>query len=178
MASHRREQIVAAALCVAGGIVVLAGASRPWLVQHVVRAPFPPRTVRVDGSALSDAPGALAYVAVAGALAVAASRGWVRVAVGWLLVVVGLGVVAAVVAALSGTAGRVTAWPAVTAAGGALVAAGGWLVAARGRRWAAMSARYEAPAARRTVERDPQVAQWEAFDRGDDPTADPTPDRP
>jgi hypothetical protein len=52
-----------------------------------------------------------------------------------------------------------------------VVAAGGLLTASRGRRWAAMSARYDAPAERRSGAVDPHVAQWDAIDRGDDPTS-------
>jgi uncharacterized membrane protein (TIGR02234 family) len=94
------------------------------------------------------------------------------------LAAVGAGLVAAVwTARAGGPAGDGTAWPWVAAAGGLVVLAAGALTAARGRRWRAMSGRYEAPSGRngtaggsprRVV--DPHVAQWEALDRGDDPT--------
>jgi uncharacterized membrane protein (TIGR02234 family) len=168
----RRELAVAAALCVVGGAVALIAAGRPWVTETLHRPPLPDRIVRHTGADLSGAPGALGWVAVAGALALVAARGRARSAVGALLVAVGVGIVVAVAVTARGTAlpGTASGWPWVAGVGGALVIAGAALTVARGRRWAAMSARYDAPAERTARAVDPHVAQWDALDRGDDPT--------
>lgn len=84
-------------------------------------------------------------VALAGVVAIAATRGWTRGLVG-------------VVLALAGVASLPR---------GALLAAAGVLVAVRGPRWPALGAKYEAPAA--PTDRD----AWDALDRGEDPTTMP-----
>jgi hypothetical protein len=170
MSTDRRGRLVAAALCAVGGLVLVVVAGRPWVVQHIPRPPLPERTVALTGSRLAGLPRALGYVALAGTLALVATRGWARVAVGWLLAAAGAGAVVATLTAGAGVDGARTGWPFVAAAGAALVVAGGLLAALRGRRWAAMSARYDAPAARARVPADPHVAQWDALDAGDDPT--------
>jgi uncharacterized membrane protein (TIGR02234 family) len=141
---------------------------------------------------------ALALVALAGLLALAASRGQWRVAVGFVVAVAGGGVsVLAATAADADTvaadrAGAVlgvtapsvtgvvaTPWPLVTAGAGVLVAVGGALIAVRGPRWAGLGSRYDAPAgagARPGPDHpdqhpDPgERAWWDALDRGEDPT--------
>jgi hypothetical protein len=84
-------------------------------------------------------------VALAGVVAIAATRGWSRALVGVVLVAVGL----------------------ADLPRGALLAATGVLVAVRGPRWPALGARYEAPGP--MSERD----AWDALDRGEDPTTMP-----
>jgi hypothetical protein len=87
-----------------------------------------------------------AFVAVAGGVAVLATRTWGRP-------VVGVALVASGVAAAFSHGG----W-----AGGVVLAATGAYVVARGREWQALGARYDAPQRRE----DP----WAALDRGEDPT--------
>lgn len=84
------------------------------------------------------------WVALAGVVAIAATRGLARRAVGVLLVLAGLAVLGA------------------HPFGAGLLVGAGALVAVRGQRWAAMGSRYDAP----RVRDDP----WAALDRGDDPT--------
>ena len=112
---------------------------------------------------------------MAGLAALAATRARGRVAVGVLLAAAGGGAVAATVRflAVGAAPGTGTGWPYAAVGAGLLLGAGGLLVAARGRRWAAMSARYDAPAARAERPGRPEVAAWDALDRGEDPTAGP-----
>jgi len=88
-----------------------------------------------------------------------------------------------------------TIWPGVCAVGGLLLALAGLLAVLRGPRWASLGRKYEAPGrapsasppgtstaqrhpdsasperpARQRAARDPEVAAWDALDRGDDPT--------
>lgn len=107
----------------------------------------------VSGAALLLGPGSLtpwALVALAGAVAILATRRWGRVPVG--LVLAASGGIAA-----SDGAGRVA-----LAAGVLLVAVGLW-TAVRGTSWPALGARYDAPQRRDDA--------WAALDRGEDPTA-------
>ena len=121
MTRARAEVAAAVAGCVASGALLLVA----------------------DG----DAPRAWGWVALAGVVAIAASRGAVRAVVGVALAVAG------------GLA--TTAHPA-----GVLLAVTGVLVAIRGPRWPALGARYEVPG-RPPADRD----VWAAQDRGEDPTA-------
>lgn len=193
-----RELGIAVALCLAGAVLGLVAAGQPW--AHVtVRQPPPLSllTVALSGRVLAPPVGAAALVGLAGVVAVAAARGWGRVALGGLLVLTGAAMLASLPAvsgarvrdsaalaervpnaAAAGSAVTVTstAWPVVAAVGGALVFAAGALTVFRGRRWPAMSARYDAPsgaAASRTSGSAAvagEAAQWDAIDRGEDPT--------
>lgn len=91
-----------------------------------------------------DAADAWGWVALAGVVAIAATRRVTRA-------LVGVALAAAGVAALG-----------ANVLGGAVLAATGALVAVRGPRWPALGSRYDAPAKRE----DP----WAVLDRGDDPT--------
>ena len=94
--------------------------------------------------------GTWAFVALAGGVAVLATRTWGRLVVGVAL-------------ALSGVAAAASAWPdQAGVAGGAVLAATGAYAVARGRTWPVLGARYEPPQRRE----DP----WSALDRGEDPT--------
>jgi MFS family permease len=175
-ARRRREYAVGLALCLAGAVILLIAAGRPWTTLVVEVAPELPRSTVVqtgrDLAPLGAAGGAAGLAAVAG---VVATRGRLRRAVGVLAAAFGL---AAAVAprGQATVAGRIVAaetslWPLVGVAGGVLLLAGGVLVAVRGHRWAAMCRRYDAPAGPRGPAGDPGEL-WEAIDRGDDPTAD------
>lgn len=108
-------------------------------------------------------------------LGVIATRGWARVVVGVLLALLGL----AVAVGYGWTAAVGTGegpGSALAIVGGALVAlVGAWTVS-RGRTWPSMGSRYEraGTASRRT----PRLSDWEALDRGIDPTTDPADPRP
>lgn len=186
----RREPLLAALLCLVGAFLVLVAVGREWALVGVLGTGLlPDRELAVRGSDLVPGVRALGLVALAGVVAIPATRQWGRIVVGLVLAVVGAGVVAAVYGVVGdllsaaqgsavvrdagGTAGestRRTLWPYACGLGGLTITAAGLFVAARGRRWAALGRRYEAPAARAVLpagERD----LWEALDRGDDPTA-------
>ncbi len=185
----RREPAVAALLCLLGAFLVLVAVGREWASVEVAGSGLlPGRDVPVLGSDLAPGVRALGLVALAGVIAVPATRRWGRAVVGGLLALVGAGVVVAAVGVLADLAGAAqdtaavreagaaggsttgTLWPYACALGGLVVLAAGLVVAVRGRGWAALGRRYDAPAAqavRPAGERD----IWEALDRGDDPTA-------
>lgn len=189
-----REFALALLLDALGAGAALLLAVRHWQTIAVPRpAPLHDLTVNVTGRTVDSAPTALALVALAGVVAVLATRGVVRRVVGGVIAAAGVGLVWRALAAssavsggrarsivadrrssadLTGLAPHVTThglWPALTVLCGVLVLAGGALVAARGHRWQAMSARYEAPDEERDRAR-AATTFWTALDRGEDPT--------
>lgn len=185
----RREPALAALLCLVGAFLVLVAAGRDWAQVDVAGTGLlPGRTLGISGADLVPGVRALGLVALAGVVAIPASRRWGRPVVGVVLLLAGAGTVAAALlgdlpgAALTsdvvreaggaqGESAQLTAWPALCALGGALVAAAGLLVAIRGRRWASLGRRYEPPAARADAPAPAERDLWEALDRGEDPTA-------
>ena len=167
--------------CLLSGVLILFGNGRDWAT-----AAYPDRPRGVSGSSLAGSLVPWGLVALAGVVAIAATRRWGRVPVGVALAASGATVVALSVAAIrevelrvledavvrrlpaTPTAVDLTAWPYVAVAGGVLLALTGALVALRGPRWAGLSARYDAPAA--DAPRDDRDL-WAAMDRGEDPTA-------
>jgi uncharacterized membrane protein (TIGR02234 family) len=155
-----------------GGLGVLATA-RTWSSVTVRRlAPLASIHHDVAGRTLQPAVTGLAVVALAGVLALLATRGFVRRLVGGVLVLAGIGMVwwsLAGLTAVSDARGRTLvadarsgldlgaasgtdvtvhpAWIVIAALGGVLVVLSGAATAVRGGRWRAMSARYESPAA-------------------------------
>jgi uncharacterized membrane protein (TIGR02234 family) len=160
---------LAAVLDLVGAVGALLIATRTWQVVRIHQpAPLPDDVLRLTGRAVDAAPTALALVALAGLVAVLATRGLARRVVGVVLAAAGAGLVwramsaaSAVSAARAGalehadhpgiSAGGTRAptvltngsWPALTIACGVLVLLAGVLVATCGHRWSAMSARYE-----------------------------------
>jgi hypothetical protein len=160
-ARARRELTVTVLLCAVGAVVELLAVGRPW-------AKVAARTY--TGSNVAGAVRPLALVALAGTAALLATRRWGRIAVGVLLVAAGAGTaVAAATASYPPGAHHLEGWRIVTIVAAVPVAVSGLASAARGYRWSVMSARYDAPGARQRVQ-DPDVALWDALDRGDDPT--------
>ena len=145
--------------------------ARAWSTVVVTRvAPLGPVRHDVSGRTLQPGVTGLAVVALAGVLAVLATRGVTRRVIGAVLALAGAGMVwwsLAGLSAVSDARGRqlvadartvaglanaaatdVTVhpvWVVVAALGGLFVAAGGVTTAVRGGRWRAMSARYESP---------------------------------
>jgi uncharacterized membrane protein (TIGR02234 family) len=177
----------------AGGALLVA--VRTWQTVITPRpAPSHDDVLHLSGRTVDAAPTALALVALAGVVAVLATRGVVRRGVGAVLAVVGAGLVWRAIAssgAVSTQRARdvVTAhhptvnaaavvprietsavWPALTAACGVLVLLAGALTAWRGHTWQVMSARYEAPADPQQQQAKAATALWTALDRGEDPT--------
>lgn len=195
--SRWRELLVVLLLCVLGAGAVFAAGSQEWLDLSVGRAAgLAPLAKSFDGNDAESALVALALVAIAGGLALLATRGWGRVAVGVLLIADGVLILWRSVGYLTGpsqgraqelllpdgghaagvgVADRIdisahVVWPVFAVVGGVIVAVAGVIVCLRARRWPAMGARYEAPAARAEEPRgDRQL--WDALDRGDDPTS-------
>ncbi len=193
----RRYALFAIALLLdlAGAGAALLIGLRTWQTITTARpAPLHDDVLRVSGRTVDAAPTAFALVALAGVVAVLATRGVLRRVVGAVLVLSGLGLVWRAVAS-AGAVGTHRAralvaghhstvdvstvvphvsthavWPALTVVCGLLVTASGALIAWRGHRWVVMSARYEAAPA---AEADPGKAAatlWTALDRGEDPT--------
>jgi len=192
----KRELQLALLLVLAGACLVLLAAGRHWVDVLVPQAaPLSPRHAVSTGNDVVAALRPLGLVGLAGVAALAATRDRGRVVVGVLLLAAGAAVVAATVGALrSGARAALTdrpaagapalpdgalgftGWPWPALVGGVLLALGGLAVAVRGRRWAALSARYDVPAARaQRPSARPEVAAWDALDRGEDPTGDPRP---
>lgn len=192
----RREMSAALVLLLVGAAVVLSLAGRVW-----ARGKAPAHgslfAIEATGSAVSKAPTALGLVALAGFVAVLATRGVWRVLVGLVLAAAGAGVAAIAVAGASDTSAvnaaaaskaavegvkaidvTHTAWPWATFLGGLLILLAGVVVMVRGRRWPGMSSRYEAPGATpgtaRAAAKRPRTSAdlWNALDRGEDPTGE------
>lgn len=175
-----------------GGALLLS--ERDW---QTVSTPQPSRVDVLDltGRTIDSVPTALALVALAGVVAVLATKGAVRRGVGVIVALAGAGL--AVRAIVSSSAVGVSrarslvadrhrtvsvsdvvpnvvthsVWPVLSVLAGVLVLAAGTLIAWRGHRWQVMSSKYEAPVA------DPlqdqaraATALWSAMDRGEDPT--------
>lgn len=160
---RQRPEFAAAVVVLAiGAAAVLLLASREWQT-------IGPRSVAVTGRTLDAAPTALGVVALAGAVAVIATRGRVRQAIGVLVAAAGAVAIwrsAAALPAVSasraeqivrakqqvnvigGAAPEVTThpvWGALSVVAAVLVLAAGVLIAVRGGRWQGMSVRYRAP---------------------------------
>jgi hypothetical protein len=128
-------------------------------------APFPPLTTRRTGASLEPWLPALAIVGLAGAGALVALRGRVRVVLGVLLTGVG-----GAIGGLAAGAGNNPLWPTVCILSGVVVALAGMATVRCSKDWPAMGARYERSATQ--PERKPvtQAELWDALDRGEDPT--------
>jgi hypothetical protein len=156
---------VVLAIALAAGLVLFA-ASRKWVVVAVGDQPVGMKADQTGAETIPALP-ALAIVALAGAGALVASRGWARAAVSVLLMVSGLGIAVLAGGQLADLDGRRALWPAVALVGGAVVALAGLRAVLRGRHYPSMGTRYER-ADRAPVEGD----LWAAIDRGEDPTRD------
>jgi uncharacterized membrane protein (TIGR02234 family) len=191
---HYRAFGLALLLDLLGAGGVLLASVREWQTLRAARpAPLRDVVLGVSGRTVDAAPTALAVVALAGVVAVLATRGIARRAVGGVLAVAGVVLaVRAVLAAgavgdgrarsllaahrrsvdVTGLHASVTThavWPALTVVGALLIVAGGGLVAWRGAQWQAMSRRYEAPDPEQESART-ATTMWTALDRGHDPT--------
>jgi hypothetical protein len=159
---------------VIGGALAFYATGRTWVSHSVTRpAPLPPQVVHSTGRELAGWATASALVAMAGGLALLATRGRPRLVVAALIALAGVGVVVGGIRGLSD--GSSVLWPAICGLVGLLVLAAGVLAMARSRTWSAMGARYDAPSARAkaagpTGPDAPPAALWDALDRGDDPT--------
>jgi uncharacterized membrane protein (TIGR02234 family) len=193
-------------LVVLGGAGALLASGRGWQTVRVPRPrPFADAVVDASGRTLEPAVAALGVVALAGVVAVLATRGIARRIVGGLLVAAAIGLAWAAVAGMqpvsahqarslaadAHTAAGIdparaphvavhAVWPVLVLVCALAVLLGGAAVAAWGHRGIALSSRYEAPAARADAEAQrTSTALWNDLDRGNDPTGEPrssTPD--
>ncbi len=160
-ARARRELTVTVLACAVGALVGLLTVGRPW--AHSGSHTY-------TGNDVAGAVKPLALVALAGTAALLATRKWGRIAVGILLSAAGLGIaLASLTPGYPHGAHSQPFWPVLSAISAVPVTLAGLVAAGRGYRWSVMSARYDAPGARQRVQ-DPDVALWDALDRGDDPT--------
>lgn len=187
--------VVAIALDVVGAGVALLVSLRAWQTVTTARTGRAPDVLDLNGRTVDSASTAIALVALAGVVAVLATRGVLRRVVGGLVAVAGAGLIwrgalalSAVSAArarslvashhqtvsTSGTVPSVavhSAWPVLSSLCGVLVLGSGVLIAWRGHRWQVMSARYEAtPEAAAEDQARAAATMWRALDEGDDPT--------
>jgi uncharacterized membrane protein (TIGR02234 family) len=178
--AKRAEFALALVLELLGAGAALLITRRTWQTVVTPRPrPLADDVLAVSGHVLDSATTALGLVALAGVVAVFATRGLARRIVGAVLTVAGALLVwrsLTDLTALSAAQARslvrsrhpavsadpviaphVTVhglWPTLSVVCALLVVAAGLLVAARGGRWAGMSARYEAPSSRVSTRKD------------------------
>lgn len=189
------------------GLVVLAGAGalltsgRAWQTVTAPRPrPFADQVVDVSGRTLEPAVAALGVVALAGVVAVLATRGLARRIVGALLAATAVGLAWAAVAGMQAVSAararslvsdaRTAAgldpnrpphvavhaeWPALVLVCALAVLLAGLAIAVWGHRWIALSGKYEAPAPARSANDSARssASLWSDLDRGHDPTGEP-----
>lgn len=157
-----------------GAAVVLLALSQVWWHQTSGGDGMPVVEEPVTGGEVLPFAQAGALVALAGVLAIVASRRVGRLVAGVVVLLAGL-IVAVPTAFELGSA-----WSVVTLLGGVLIGVGGLLTALRGRHWPAMGRKYDAggAAARAAggsgadASGEPVDADeaWRSLDRGEDPT--------
>ena len=174
--SPRRELTLAVLFAVLGSALALFAASRNWVVIETSRPdPLPPVRETISGREEVPWAAAMAFVGLAGGIALLATKRFGRLIVGVIVALSGAIMVAGGVAALltEGASYETVAvtelWPAVSIVGGLGAFAAGVLAVVRGHRWAEMGAKYDAPGGPKETEDDAGV--WDALDRGEDPTA-------
>jgi uncharacterized membrane protein (TIGR02234 family) len=193
----RRHALFAGALLLdlVGAAAALLIATRHWQTITTPRpAPLRDDILELSGRTVDAAPTALALVALAGVVAVLATRRAVRRVVGGVLALAGAGLIWRAIASagavsserarslvsehhttvdVSATVPQVAThgvWPGLTVVAGVLVLASGLLIAWRGHQWQVMSARYEAEPTQAADPAKTAATLWTKLDRGEDPT--------
>lgn len=184
----RRTFLAVLGGCLIAGAAVLIAAGRTW-----DRATFRTVTgsvdrVSVSGHAVEPALPALAVALLVLTAGLIAARGWLRRLVGLVIVMVGAAVIALAVASRSDASralahrtfavaktsvpAHTSAWAVLCAVAGAVAVAAGALTVVVGTRWPALGARYDAAGARGGAPSSETKAtsEWDALDRGEDPT--------
>lgn len=150
------------AVIIVSALLIVIACSWGWQNQQ---APLleegvgPVREVVVTGGQLAPAATPAALVALAGVLAIIATRGAVRIVVGIIISLAGLLAALAIVTAGSRAPGALLAGLAAI-----ILCAGGAVVVRLGPGWPALGRRFE---------RTDTASPWDALDRGDDPTERP-----
>jgi uncharacterized membrane protein (TIGR02234 family) len=170
---ERGEYGLALLVLLIGAAGALLISTRTWQTVFTPRPrPFRDDLLHLNGRTVDSAPTAVALVALAGVIAVIATRGSWRRVIGVVIALAGVLLVWRSIADLGAvSASRARSlvedrhsgvevgsavphvsvspiWAILSAVCGVLVIAAGALVAARGQRWGAMSAKYERPATR------------------------------
>lgn len=146
----------------AAALAVVIACSWSWATQQaplLTEGEGPVREVAVTGAQLARAATPAALVALAGVLAVIATRGAARMAVGAVITLSGVLAAVSVVASGSRAPGALLAGLAAL-----ILCAGGAVVVRLGRTWPVLGRRFE---------RVDTASPWDALDRGDDPTDRP-----
>jgi uncharacterized membrane protein (TIGR02234 family) len=163
------------------GVAVVLLASSPTWLRVSIRASRTDVTLKGSSAAAAAVP--LALVAAAGLIAVALVRNWARRLLGVLIAAAGIGVLIAVIRVIADpnrvarnsskarSAGAVVsahlgAPPYLAVLGGVLIVAGAVVTVLRAGTWPGPTSRYERATARAARPAD----DWEALDRGEDPT--------
>lgn len=200
MAEPRRVYTIAVLLGIASGGLMFFAAARTWASVRVAPTGMPVDVAKVTGTSAVPLVTAMAFVVMAGSVAVVAAAGRLRRAIGVIVVLAGA---AAVVAVLVGGAGIDEAlrdavvsstsmtgdtsdaetlvgtadhtwWRWVSLVGALPAVAIGALVVAQATRWPAMGRRYDAPSSARKVPAEPADRDlndlWKSLDEGEDPT--------
>jgi uncharacterized membrane protein (TIGR02234 family) len=178
----------------AGALLV---ATRSWQTVTTPRPrPFRDDVLQLSGRTVDAAPTALALVALAGVIAVIATRGWARRLVGAVVAVAGVLLVWRSLDGLSavsqerarafvadkhsavelGSVARIAvhgAWAWLSAVCGVVIVGAGLLTVWRGQKWRAMGAKYERAAAvdDEQARQRANASLWTALERGEDPTS-------
>jgi hypothetical protein len=180
----KSKLLVVAGVAAVAALGVLLAAGQHWGSATVTGADR--QHLSVTGRQVSSALPALAGALVAFAVAIVAAHGLLR----RVVAVLGTSVAATEVAvavyahddvgnalaartfgvAAGSVSTHANSWWILATAAGVVAAVAFGAVALAGGRWQGMGARYDAPRAA-ARQRDPDVAAWEALDRGDDPTA-------
>jgi uncharacterized membrane protein (TIGR02234 family) len=178
-----RSAMVAAIAVVAGVAIVLLASSPTWL-RVTLRASRTDVTLSGGGAAGAAVP--LALAAAAGLIAVALVRNWARRLLAVLIAAAGVGVLIDVIRVVADpdriaresskvrSAGayasvHLSAAPYLSIVGGLLMVGGAVVAAVYAGRWPAPATRYERAAAKASR----PVDDWEALERGEDPTDPP-----
>ena len=169
---ERGEYGLALLLDLLGAGAALLISTRAWQTVVTPRPrPFRDDVLRLPGRTVDAAPTAFALVALAGVIAILATRGVVRRVIGAIVALAGAGLIWRSLGALSAVGSERArtlvqdrhagvqlgsavpqvsvhpAWAVLSCCCGVLVLLAGALVAWRGQRWGAMSAKYDRPAA-------------------------------
>jgi uncharacterized membrane protein (TIGR02234 family) len=188
----RRQAVAALVAQLLAAAAALLLSTRGWQTVRIARQrPFADVVVGVSGRTLDGSITALALVALAGVVAIPATRGNAQRVVGVLVLLAGVALAwraglgmsalsarrAVALAATRGNAVGIDAaspvrvsvhvvWPVLSIACGAVICVAGALFAVRAGSWSLLSSKYEAPTAPPG-----DVSLWTALDRGEDPTA-------
>lgn len=196
----RHAQFAAALLLLLVGAAGALLASLPAWQVLTTRLSQRTDVLHLSGRTVDSASTALALVALAGVVAVLATRGLWRRAVGAVLIAAGIGLVwrgIASAGAIDSDRARAlvesehetvsidpgavpqidvhTVWPVLSVLCAVLVVAAGGLIALRGAGWQGMSSRYEAAPDRQADRTKAAASLWSALDRGEDPTSPEAP---